>query len=253
MMDYDKVIASFNLQKGDVVLIGSAMKGLALAARKVGEKLDLDKLIDKLIEEIGAEGTLLFPTYNWDFCSGIAFDYNNTVSKTGALSKAALKRNDFSRTKHPIYSFAVWGKDKERLISMNNKSAFSADSPLAYLHKNDAKMVMIDVDYQNSFTFFHYVEEMEQVAYRYMKEFTGTYIDENDETRIDTYSMYVRDIEKGVLTKVDDMGDEIDRKGVATVSVVHDVECRVVDLNRSYELIRYDIIHNEAKKLYVIE
>ena len=51
---------------------------------------------------------ILFPTFNWDFCKGKSFNYNNTRSMTGSLSNVALKRPDFKRSKNPIYSFAVW-------------------------------------------------------------------------------------------------------------------------------------------------
>ena len=44
------------------------------------------------------------------FCEGKDFDYKKTQSKCGLLSNIALKRDDFLRTKNPIYSFAVTGK-----------------------------------------------------------------------------------------------------------------------------------------------
>jgi aminoglycoside 3-N-acetyltransferase len=136
---------------------------------------------------------------------------------------------------------------------MNNKSAFGSDSPFAYFHRNNAKMVMIDVDYQNSFTFVHYVEEMKQVDYRYMKEFSGAYVDEKGHESLETYSMYVRDVEKGVKTQVEPIGEELEKQGATIVFRLDDVRYRVVDLKKAYEIIRQDILHNEAEKLYFIE
>jgi len=216
-------------------------------------KLDLNIFIDSLINKIGKNGTLLFPTFNWGFCSGETFDYNKTVSNTGALTNTALKRDDFTRTKHPIYSFAVWGKDKEKLYNMNNKSSFGEDSPFAYLHRNKAKMLTIGLCYQNSFTFVHYVEEMEKVGYRFMKDFTSKYIDKFGNESIRTYSMNVRDLDKGVVTKINPIGDEMESRGTSTHKSINNVDFYLIDLNKSYDVIRGDIINNNAKKLFVIE
>jgi aminoglycoside 3-N-acetyltransferase len=218
-----------------------------------GEKLDLNLLIESFIEKIGQNGTLLFPTFNWGFCSGEGFDYKKTPSKTGALTNAALKRNDFMRTQHPIYSFAVWGKDSKKLFEMDNKSSFGSDSPFAYLHRNKAKMLIIDLDYQRSFTYAHYVEECEKVSYRYMKDFTSSYIDHERKKSVRTYSMYVRDIEKGVVTSLNPIGGELERRGVSTLKNINDVDFYLIDLFYAFDVIQNDIRNNNAKNLYMVD
>ena len=85
---------------------------------------------------VGQEGDLLFPTFNWGFCSGRGFNYKETPSESGSLSKLALNRNDFIRTKHPIYSFSVKGKEQEILYELDDESGWGKDSLFAYFHKN---------------------------------------------------------------------------------------------------------------------
>lgn len=87
---------------------------------------------------VGAEGTLLFHTFFWSFCHGGTFDYDKTLGETGILSNRALKRLDFIRTQHPIYSFAVWGKDARYLAALNNVDAFAHDSPFEYMYQKNA-------------------------------------------------------------------------------------------------------------------
>ena len=108
------------IEKGDVVLLTSDITDLFLQCQDNGEILDVNILLDHFKEAVGEEGTLLIPTYNWGFCQGKPFDYKKTPSKTGAIGNAALRRKDFIRTKHPIYSFAVWGKDADKLVAMDN-------------------------------------------------------------------------------------------------------------------------------------
>ncbi|MFZ3577522.1 AAC(3) family N-acetyltransferase [Virgibacillus sp. DJP39] len=252
-VSYKEIVDLFQIDEGDTVLVGSDITRLAVEALRNGEKLDLNFFIDSLINKIGGKGTLLFPTFNWGFCNGEKFDYNNTVSKTGALTNAALKREDFIRTQHPIYSFAVWGKDKDKLLNMNNKSSFGEDSPFAYLHRMKAKMLTIGLCYQNSFTFAHYVEEMEKVDYRYMKDFTSKYIDKLGNESVRTYSMNVRDLDRSVVTKINPIGKEMEKREVSKCQSVNNVDFYLIDLNKAYDVIREDILYNGAKKLFMVD
>ena len=170
---------TLNIDKGDKVLVSSDILRILMLSKKKENNLNPDTIIDMLKEKIGEEGTLLFPTYNWDFCKGKDFNYKTTYSLSGALGNSALKRNDFVRTKNPIYSFAVTGKDKKLLSSINHESCFGLDSPFGYLIKNKGKNLFIDIDYKSGFTFCHVAEETVGVSYRYLKEFTGYYLDRN--------------------------------------------------------------------------
>ncbi|MDR1803346.1 MAG: AAC(3) family N-acetyltransferase, partial [Treponema sp.] len=104
--------------------------------------------------------------------------YHKTPSMTGSLSRVALKRKDFIRSRHPMYSFAVWGKYQDFLYLLDNTDSFGDNSPFNFLYKNLGKNLIMDVDYQHCFTFLHYVEEAVGVVYRYIKHFSAIYIDE---------------------------------------------------------------------------
>ena len=81
------------------------------------------------------------------------------------------------------------------------------------LRKLDGQIAVIDLPDQNSMTFYHHVEEMMAVPYRYHKKFSGSYTNKDGETSSQTYSIFVRDIENGVLTSVDRMGERLWSKG----------------------------------------
>ena len=126
-ISYQQIPSEIGIQRGDVVLLTSDITDLFMQCQEHGEHFDANILLDRFQEAIGEEGTLLIPTYNWGFCQGKTFDYRRTPSKTGAIGNAALRRKDFIRTKHPIYSFAVWGKDTGELVAMDNVESFGAD------------------------------------------------------------------------------------------------------------------------------
>lgn len=250
-ISYKNIINKLDINEGDTLLIGSDIVQLIMKSAKNGEKFDADCFIGSIQKKIGHEGTILIPTYSWDFCEGKVFDYNKSKARTGALANKALKREDFVRTKHPIYSFAVWGKDQIKLYNMNNKESFGKDSPFEYLYKQKAKMLMIDVDYQNSFTFVHYVEKSEKADYRYDKNFISMYVDENGEQTQKEYSMHVRDLDKEVITRINPIGEKIKQKKASIHKLINGIEFVLVDLNESYEIIKYDIKNNEGRNLHL--
>ena len=58
------------INKGDKILLSSDILKILIKFREKNNVLDPNTIIDFLIEKIGEDGTLLVPTYNWDFCKG---------------------------------------------------------------------------------------------------------------------------------------------------------------------------------------
>ena len=114
------------------------------------------------------------------------------MSSTGALSNLSLKMSDFRRSANPIYSFSIFGKDKNYISSLKHLSCFGLDSPFGYLIKNRGKNLFIGIDYKDALTFVHVAEEQAKVDYRYHKIFSGNYINVNGMTSRVDYKMYVR-------------------------------------------------------------
>ena len=247
---YNEIFENLNIKKSDVIFISSDIYRLARIFAKKKIKLDANILIDILIEKITPTGTLIFPTYNWDFFSGITFDYHNTISQMGVLTNVALKRKDFERTKHPLCSFAVYGNDKKYLCSLKNKSSFGMDSPFNYFYENSAKNLFIDIDYQNSATFVHHLEEKLNVKYRYTKNITGDYIDEHNNRSKKTYSQYVHRREMNSVITVNPM-HEIFLKNQCVEDEYYNkiILLRILDMKKAYDLVELDILYNDSKNL----
>ncbi|MBR5116913.1 MAG: AAC(3) family N-acetyltransferase [Lachnospiraceae bacterium] len=197
-----KEFESLGVKRADILYISSDVTLLTLdACRKCGlkGKKGIDtfygRLIDRMQEMVSGEGTLLFPVFTWSFCRNIPYDEKTTQGEVGALGNWVLNnRADFVRTGHPLYSFMVWGRDREKLAGMKNRTAWGKDSPFAWLHENHAKNLIINVSLSGSFTFLHYVEESIHVPHRYYKDFHGQYLDAAGHAQERTYTMFVRDL-----------------------------------------------------------
>ena len=184
-MDLENIINKLEINRGDKLLVSSNITKLIINFKKKNIVFDPNLLIDLLKDKVGKNGTLLFPTFNWDFCKGKTFDYHGTPSRTGSLSNVALKRSDFTRSISPIYSFVVTGKDKEKICNLKHTNCYGLDSPFGYLIKNKGKNLFIDLNYRvysgmnfGGFTFHHVAEQYAKVKYRYFKKFVGNYINQ---------------------------------------------------------------------------
>lgn len=201
------------LSKGDVVLIHSALSGFLKEYKEKNILLTPDMVLDSFILSVGKEGTLLFPTYNFDFTKGIMFDIKNTKSETGVLTEVARKRKDFIRTEHPLFSFAVCGAMKDKFSNLKNYTAFGSDSPFAMLLKSDGKIAALNVAGEYCMTFYHHVEETEDAPNRYHKKFIGNYKDNNGNESIREYDLYARRLDLRVETDVKPMEEYLWEKG----------------------------------------
>lgn len=239
----------FGIKKGDTLFVSSDVTMLLYKFHKNKEMLNLNDFIDFLQSLVGKNGNIIFPTYNWDFCSGKSFDYHKTPSMTGSLTNIALKRKDFKRTKHPIYSFAVWGKDKDYLTSLDYVDSFGGESIFAWFEMVKAKNIFINVPYVNSATFIHHIEQKNSVNYRYIKDFTANYIDKNGNNSQKTYSMFVRYLDKNVETLIEPMHEIFVKHKAVTESKFYDSTFRILDMPKAYKLVEEDIKYNNARRL----
>lgn len=250
-IDCYHIVDLLDIKEGDSVLVSSSLSRLFHLEKDVrGLKPDIHRFIDSIMNKITEKGTLLFPTYNWGFCKGETFDISKTPAETGVLANEALKHPGFKRTKHPIYSFAVWGKGQRELCALENVSSFGADSPFAYLHKHHGKNLVIDVSLTHCFTFVHYVEQLTKFPhYRYHKFFKADYIDESGNKSQREYSMLVRDLDLDVTNVLEPIEQEFIEKDITKKMIINGIPISVIDFCLSAEAIKEDIFHNRSRKI----
>lgn len=234
MLTFEQLVDGFRnlgVMQGDTLLVHSSYKsfgevdgGPETVVRALETALGTDK-----------NGTLIMPTFNFDFNKGVPWDVRKTRSKMGALTEIVRMDPRSKRVFHPFYSFAILGKHAEMLGALRYKSAYERNSVFGKLRDLDGKIMVIGLSYNNSMTFFHHIEQMEGVDYRFLKQFTGEVTDENGNTYTDTFEMLVRDIDKGVLTMVDPMGALMEEKGVIKSAKIGEADVKLMKANEVYE------------------
>jgi len=249
MLTFEKLVEGFRglgVEEGDVLLVHSSYKS-------IGEVDGGPQTVIRALEAaLGADGTLIMPTFNFDFNKGEAWDVRTTPSKMGALTELVRKDSRAQRVFHPFYSFAILGKHAQLLGSLRYKSAYERNSVFGKLRDLDGKIMVIGLSYTNSMTFFHHIEQMEGVDYRFLKQFTGEVTDENGNTYTDTFEMLVRDIVKGVITEVDPMGALMEEAGVIKSAKIGGADVKLMKANEVYEFTAREM-KRDPHLLYYVE
>jgi len=184
------------VQKDEILLVHSSIKSTC----QIWGCTPHD-IIKSFLIALGTNGTLLLPTFNFDFAKGVPFDIRNTPSHMGALSEAGRSYPGATRTGHPFYSFCAIGARAKEFEKINNYSGYGGDSPFAWVDR----IATLDVADENCMTFYHHIEEMHNVPWRFHKNFNGEYIDKEGVSRKKAYNLFVR--KDGVITDVKGMGE----------------------------------------------
>ena len=150
------------IANGDTVLAQSSYK--AFGGVCGGPKT----VIEALLEVLLPDGTLIMPTFNWnDFGEKKLYSKSGTKPQTGILCEMLMRWAGVCRIHHPIHGFSLIGRlAKELSEKVNNKSSFESSSLFGELHRRNAKLMLLGVNYGKGLTFFHYVEEAVGVPYR---------------------------------------------------------------------------------------
>lgn len=163
------------IKKNDNLILHSNTAGIFqfINLKKEKEKKVYYNFFFKLIKKIiGKNGTILIPTYNYDFTNGKIYDKKKTPSQVGSLSNYLLKKNYKNRSNEPIFSHLIFGKLKKKLMKSNLSETFGNESIFAKIAKFNFKILCFCCSPRN-ITFLHYIEREANVKYRYNKTFKG--------------------------------------------------------------------------------
>jgi len=201
-----KALQAVGVKAGDGLLIHSALQYFGRPEGGIGIYMDA------LLEVIGLEGTVVVPTFNFDFARGE--DYNPQTAPSvdmGAFSEYVRQSPKSLRTTHPMQSFALIGKHAVELASCDTPSAFDDGSAVDRMLDLNFKLLLFGADIQAS-AIFHYSEHRAEVPYRYWKDFTGRIL-RDGEWQEATYKMFVRDLDVDAQIVIYDIQSMLERKG----------------------------------------
>ena len=163
------------IEPGDTLMIhGDAIVAAQLTS--IPRDLRLEVFFQEIINYLGPEGTLVVPTFTYSFTRSEVYNVIKSESKAGLFSEVFRRKFPDSRTKHPIFSVVVLGKNKDLFLSSTINDCFGDNTIFDLLFKLDAKLITLGCDIVR-ITFTHYIEQKFGVDYRYFKYFSGDIVD----------------------------------------------------------------------------
>ena len=246
---------SSSINSGDTILLHSNALRLLKECFKRDSKFNVKLILSSLLKKIGSKGTLIVPTFTFQFIKKKFFDIKVTPSETGLISELVRKSKNSVRTGHPIYSFSVLGKNKKLFRNIDNEDAFSNESPFQIMHDLNCKIVILDLPDSQCMTFYHHIEQMNNVKYRQTKFFLGRYKDQKNKITKKFYTVFVRNLKKNIVTDVDRAGKYLWKNKVFTGDLpLLKSGIRVAKVKEVFKSISNIIKANKAKKyLYSIK
>ena len=218
--------SSIPLTPSRVIMVHSSYKSLG------GVEGGAEAVVDALIETVGPEGTVLFPTFNFSAWSETHyFDIVETTSHMGIIGERARLRPEARRTPHPMYSFAAIGKRRDEFAACDDVEAYGPNSAFALFHKLNGTIVSIGLHWNSTFSLHHYVEYNVGCDYRRVKRFSGLYVGYDGEPRIKTYTMFVRQDDTVIVPGMDQLFED----GVIKATPVGDATVHYASANDFFD------------------
>ena len=199
--EFTTAFKHLGISEGDTLLVHNSLISFGIPT-------DI-KLIDvsssiytQLLSFIGEKGTVVVPTFNFDFCKGVAFDRQSTPSKgMGSFSEYIRMLPQSVRSKHPMQSVSANGPNSGFITANDTRSSFEPGSSFDRLLELDTKVLLLGAN-MHALSMIHWVEEKYDIPYREWKTFTGTCIDEGEE-KVKSYKRFVRPLVANPLLNLD--------------------------------------------------
>lgn len=187
------VLREVGVVRGDVLCVHSSLLTLGPLENVALREMPA-AIAHLLLDSLGPEGTLVVPTFNFDFAKGKSYDRQRTPSRgMGTLSEYVRMMPGSMRSPHPLQSVAAVGRRATEICERDTPSPFEPGSAWATLVDLNARVLLLGTVMQYA-TVFHVPEQAVGVPYRYWKDFTAPYVDQGV-TQERTYRLYVRDLD----------------------------------------------------------
>ncbi len=187
---------ALGIREGDRVLVHSSYKSLG------GVDGGIITFIDALKDMVGTGGTILFPTFTYDYVNlrNPVFDTAGTKCNVGAVPEVFRHTDGVKRSLHPTHSLAVWGRRRDEYIADHRRDNVEVgkNSPIYKLKDDGGKILMVGCGITHN-TLIHGVEDYVRPPYVYKMDYTVSpyhreyaCIDENDNvTRAEFFHEFI--------------------------------------------------------------
>jgi aminoglycoside 3-N-acetyltransferase len=184
----EKLLKDLGISRNDNIIMHSNTAGIHQFFGKRNDK-NLKFFFGVILNYIGETGTILIPTYNYDFTKGKPFHRRKTLSQVGELGNFLIKTYSKNRTSDPVFSHIVFGVEKNQILKCDTRESFGDKSVFNYILNKNFKIICFCCS-PATMTFIHFIEKKFNVKYRYNKYFKS-FININNKVNSFRYKYFV--------------------------------------------------------------
>lgn len=172
--DLLKAIEEIGIRPGDIVSLQVSLGRLGLPQAVGRNYLALSNfVIDAFLKALGANGTLLVPTFSDAIIRGQVHEVESTPSSwVGEFPEVFRSRTNVVRSRDPIRSWAGIGPSAQAILRNISNQSFGTGSVFDNLVKANGLICTLGLGIQYA-TFCHHIEKMANVPFRFDKRFRG--------------------------------------------------------------------------------
>ena len=172
---------SFSKYSSSIYILHTDIGALGLI-ENIRSKASLLDAYFEIIMNASKDSTLLFPTFNYDYCKTRVYDIQKDCCQVGVLNEYVRKKYPHARTETPVFNFVCVGE--QRFDSDSQMNPFGKDSIWAEVERQDGWVCFWGAGFHAN-TFIHYIEELCAIWYRYHKKFPGVILDGETRNKVD--------------------------------------------------------------------
>lgn len=171
--DLLKGIEAIGIHLGDVVSLQVSLGRLGLPQAVERNYSALSNfVIDAFLEVLGANGTLLVPTYTFSLAYAQVYEVESTPSWIGEFPEVFRSRTNSIRSRDPEMSWSAIGPDAQLILRNISNQCFGTGSVFDNLVKANGLICTLGLGMWWA-SFCHYIERMANVPFRFDKRFRG--------------------------------------------------------------------------------
>jgi aminoglycoside 3-N-acetyltransferase len=176
-LKYAELLAALQeagVQRGDIVHVQSDLRRIGPVDAELSREAVLGFYLSAFQEVLGPQGTLTVLTAFEDYGRyQTPFVREESPSRTDTFSEYVRTRPGAVRSIHPIMSLTGLGARAEEICGGAHYEGLGYDSPWGRLHRAGALIMTLGLGPDlGGTTFFHYVESLYGVPYKYTKIYT---------------------------------------------------------------------------------
>ena len=143
-------------------------------------KEELVNFFIKILKDyIGKNGTLICPSFTFDFIKKKFFNKQEDEPNLGFFEKVFVFNDGVQRSNHPINSIASWGKYSKLLTESHGPYSFGYNSPFEKFRNLKVKFLNIGISYGKTCTYVHHLEHLNGINHRFYKAVKGFVFENN--------------------------------------------------------------------------